>query len=546
MDVSRHGQFKKAASNRRKDRHDTTVAIRKQAKERKIKSRRNIEGGTVSADPAQPATLGLAGFTGHTEGLSERMRERLARLPYWVQGINSNDKKLIHESTEAIRKLLSIERKPPIEEVIATGIVPRLVEFISQDESHELQFEAAWALTNIASGTTYHTRAVIESGAVPIFTKLLSSPNADVREQAIWALGNIAGDMVNYRNLVLETGAMPLLLAQLQNPQENKISVIRNGTWTLSNFCRGKPAPPLYVVEPALQVLYQLIQMTDEDVIVDACWALSYISDGSQEKIQAIVASGVCKRLVELLTYKSEAVQTPALRAVGNIVTGNDNQTQVVINLGVLRCLLQLLGSKKSSIVKEACWTISNITAGVPEQIQAVIEAELMPPLIQCLKNGDFDVKKEAAWAVSNATSGGMPEQIRYIVEQDCIKPFCDLLDERDTNLVVVALDCLENILKVGKRDAQMHGSGADNKYAVLVDEAGGVDKIQELTVSNEIEIHKKANHIIDDFYGYEDEVWNGITAAAGAPGGVVNNAFPQGSNAFSPGQSGGFQYNFN
>ncbi|KAL3515984.1 hypothetical protein ACH5RR_022886 [Cinchona calisaya] len=519
----RRGRYKVAvdAEEGRRRREDNMVEIRKNRREESLQKKRreglqNNQQFPLSSD-------------------SSSVEKTLENLQAMIASVWTDDRSLQLEATTQFRKLLSIERSPPIQEVIQAGVVPRFVEFLMREDFPQLQFEAAWALTNIASGTSEHTKVVIDHGAVPIFVKLLSSPSDDVREQAVWALGNVAGDSPKCRDLVLGHGALGPLLSQLN--EHAKLSMLRNATWTLSNFCRGKPQPSFDQTRPALPVLQQLVHSNDEEVLTDACWALSYLSDGTNDKIQAVIDSGVCPRLVELLLHPSPSVLVPALRTVGNIVTGDDMQTQCILNHRVLDHLLNLLaGNYKKSIKKEACWTISNITAGNRDQIQAVIESGIIGPLVNLLLNAEFEIKKEAAWAISNSTSGGSHEQIKYLVSQACIKPLCDLLVCPDPRIVSVCLEGLENILKVAEAEKNLGLTGDVNLYAQMIDDAEGLEKIENLQSHDNNDIYEKAVKILETYWLEEDD-------ETMPPGDASQQGFQFGGPEISV-PSGGFSFN--
>lgn len=204
------------ATDLRDNRVRNAVELRKNAQDERLKKGRAVTEASSPLAAVQPmAAQGMgaamsasaiaadpSAASGVVVPAAVRPQPSVSEIPSLFMNIQNHDPTVVLEATRGFRRLLSLQKDPPITEVVETGVVPIFVRFLEHDRMPELQFEAAWALTNVASGTSVHTRAVTDAGAIPVFVRLLQSVHDNVKEQAVWALGNIAGDSVACRDQV--------------------------------------------------------------------------------------------------------------------------------------------------------------------------------------------------------------------------------------------------------------------------------------------------------------------------------------------------------
>jgi importin subunit alpha-6/7 len=243
-------------------------------------------------------SLGLP-FNGYiaTEESVEETLQSPTRLLEIVKVVH----RLLAEDTEKDR--------PIIRKVIEGGIVPKIVEFLTWDESPDLQIEVARVITEVAMGPPEQTEAVVvDSGAIPLLGGLLigSFRRDDVRKHAALALGNIALCSLLCRDLVLEAGAagpiVELLSEEVVIASNSDRPLLRWAAWALACICSD--GPDFDRVRPALPVLEKLLHHPDGKVVEEACWTFADLTFSFDDDIvQEVLDAGpsVAARLVELL-----------------------------------------------------------------------------------------------------------------------------------------------------------------------------------------------------------------------------------------------------
>ena len=289
-----------------------------------------------------------------------------------------------------------------------------------------------------------------------------------------------------------------MLYSLLDVEDPSNLSHLGIVVWTISNLCRGKPSPPsTLTVEAILPLVSLLDRPITEEIMVDVLWALSYLSDGNEEKIEEVFSSGVTPKLIKLLEDDTVRYKKLIIRILGNFVSGSEHQTDGVLDSGLFSLLAGLMGSQSKEVRKNSCWLASNIARGNHEQITKLVrKKKVVQELVASAMHDRWDVRKEALWALVNICVCGNPSHVLSLVQADGLGPLVMVLslENADVALLIGALDAIKNVLEL------------NDHHMRLFEEHDGTDYLEQLQESHPDDVvYGKARSLIEDFFGGDD-----------------------------------------
>ncbi|KAI6191535.1 IBB domain-containing protein [Aphelenchoides bicaudatus] len=362
----------------------------------------------------------------------------------------SDDPKTRIKNLSQLRRTVA-GRDPPISELIETGFLPTLVEYLEAEDS-KIRYEAAWIISLILLGTDAHIKAIVNAGVIRPLIKLLSSDDLVNVEQAIWALEKIIGENKEFRDQCLQFGIVDPLLKFIE--PETPLRVLKIIGWIFLRLCLHKIEPltaSTATFQKMLPALLYLIQHSDHEILQNALSTIAHITDRGPLNVRLILDAKFLPHLLKLLEHTEMKIVIPALHSIGNMATINEKQTKELLEHDILKLIAPLLRINETQINREAVWFISNVAASAPNHIHDIFDAKLMSSVNKLLVNSDPETQTEAAWVISNIVDGGEQDELVIIrlFEWDVIESMCVVLQMENDDLIYILLKVLDNMLEI-------------------------------------------------------------------------------------------------
>lgn len=354
-----------------------------------------------------------------------------------IQKAKSNNLSTALEGLRAIRVFLC-SPEPPIQIVIDNDLVPLFSNYLLQP-NEEIQLEAAWCLTNLATGDHLQTGTLLN--AVPNQIQILSSDTDSdaLKEQVCWTIGNVAADSDEFREVLVANGCILPLIKFLHKSMMTATSLASASTaaWALSNLARGKVLANAFINTDSMPCIMKLLNCGDKQVSTEICWFFAFYLAKEEDAVNYLLSLDLREELFVLLAHVESSTSSlahsayiPMIRMLGNLSSGPIEWIDHALLLPPVSMPVSVVGSARREVVldallsfsnpatsvdhnravtKEALWVLANILGGSEAHRVKLLEhrhpsgRSAMDNILCAFQSDQFDIQRESLFALENA-----------------------------------------------------------------------------------------------------------------------------------------------
>ena len=530
LELKREGRQKILTVLRKKDREDLLERKRRNLGIGKIPSLQdNVKINSIIITTNKINSSSFPSSSSSSSLNYESSEQIIKILNHYASYVRSADIDSKLKIAHHVRVLLCREDRPPIKEIIITGFIPILLDFLQIADSPQLQNEAGWALTNFTAGaTSKQIKPLLEKKSVDLLLYLVSSSHTDpeLLDNLIWCIGNLVADPANEaRDVFLKYNGLQIMV-DLYQPEQQTLQILRHLGWIFTSFVRS-PLPSFPRLSCLSKLLPTILYYTNDVEILSETFETLHLlcnGDDSEEfiRIQAVLDLNISTLIIQKgLMNKNLKVLKPALRLCGSLVSGLNSQIQTLLDSGMIDFFYNLLRDQCKEVRFLTCFIMSNIVSGTSDQLQMVINKNFISGIVHLANNDTHDIQKEAMWVLIKAVSNANVVQLQNLIKENSIPALVNALGFQDIevlqellsvlgnliNKIPEALDLIEEINGIEMIEALKNHKN-DSVYDAAIDLIKQIDAIQSNNEENE-EIKSFQFKINSNLNQYQNEIKN-------------------------------------
>jgi hypothetical protein len=277
------------------------------------------------------------------------------------------------------------------DEVIAAGVIPPLVQNLSSSDFGVVE-QSIKALGNISFSSIASRDLVLTQPILPIFTALASSR---LLKTLAWTLSNLFRGQPAAKFRILRP-FFHIVKSLLFSSDLNDEAVIAELLWGLSSFTDGEDEQiEKFINLGFLPKIMEYLTSSEETIKIPALRIIGNCLTGSNPTFTTrLIKLGIFPVFMSFLDINSENATFPreTCWALSNITAGTIEQVQAVIDYGFFPKLLTMLQKRNTpvEITNEIVWVFCNVTdCGSLELIYYLFDHGIVEILLEMLMISD-------------------------------------------------------------------------------------------------------------------------------------------------------------